>query len=78
MTICCPHPEQDHHLANTCQEVTHYPSEDYPCLCNGFTAEQGSAVCSRCGHARTSHMTARVCKPSSGEYCNCRQEISRG
>ncbi len=78
MANCCSHPEQDHHIASTCQEVTHYPSEDYPCLCSGFAAEQSSGACARCGHPRTSHVTARVCKPASGEYCNCRRELSRG
>jgi hypothetical protein len=75
MTTCCPHREHEHHVVSTCQEVTHYPSEDYPCLCSGFAGEQSSDRCARCSHARTMHATARVCKPESGEYCACRREV---
>lgn len=75
MTICCSHSEDEHHAISTCQEVTHYPSEDYPCLCSGFAAEQSSDRCSRCGHARAQHATARICKPAMGEYCGCRREV---
>lgn len=75
MTTCCSHSEDEHHVVSTCQEVTHYPSEDYPCLCNGFAAEQSSDRCARCGHARAVHSTAGVCKPASGGYCGCRRKI---
>lgn len=72
MSRCCPHQEQEHHLTLTCQEVIHYPSEDYPCLCTGF---RGGATCEDCDHPKASHRAARVCKPASGEYCACRREI---
>lgn len=72
MTRCCPHAEDEHHHLPTCQDVIHYPSEDYPCLCTHFAGE--GAQCDECGHARTSHIVTRVCKPDSGEHCECRRQ----
>lgn len=70
MSRCCSHQEEEHVLLATCQEVVHYPSEDYPCLCTGFSGE--SERCAECGHARAAHVIARVCKPAEGGYCDCR------
>jgi len=53
----------------TCQEVIHYPSEDYPCLCPGFTAGDAPNRCT-CEHAQTSHVMLRVCRE-----CACRAVI---
>lgn len=72
MNPCCPHPDEEHELLAACQEVIHYPSEDYPCLCTGF--EGDADLCTHCHHARRQHTLTRVCKPKSGEYCGCRRE----
>lgn len=69
MSRCCPHTEEEHQLLATCQEVIHYPSEDYPCLCVGFRG--AGARCEECEHAKTAHVVTRVCKPRNGEYCGC-------
>lgn len=69
MSSCCPHPDSEHQLLATCQEVIHYPSEDYPCLCTGFRGAAGK--CAECEHAESAHVITRVCKPSSGDYCPC-------
>jgi hypothetical protein len=68
MTGCCSHQDVEHDVLSTCQEVIHYPSEDYPCLCPGF---EGEETCSNCGHPEASHLTTRVCKPRDGSYCAC-------
>lgn len=60
---CCPHEESKHRIASNCQEVIHYPSEDYPCLCPGLER------CD-CEHPPASHVTARVC-----DECACRTII---
>jgi len=54
-----------------CQDVIHYPSEDYPCLCGGYESGEKSGVCRHCSHRRESHAFARVCKPASKEFCAC-------
>lgn len=59
MNRCCPHPDEEHDELLTCQEVIHYPSEDYPCLCEGF---RGTDVCDECGHRREVHHATRVCR----------------
>ena len=69
MSRCCPHGEEEHQVLPTCQEVIHYPSEDYPCLCHGF---QGDAdLCLECDHVRSKHVITRVCRALSGEFCAC-------
>lgn len=68
MSRCCPHSEEEHLQLPTCQEVVHYPNEDYPCICSGL---RGEGVCEECGHAREAHGVSRVCRPASGEYCFC-------
>ena len=65
MSACCPHPEAGHQLVAICQQVIHYPSEDYPCLCTGFAG--AGEKCERCEHARAQHSRARVCGA-----CSCR------
>jgi len=64
MSACCPHPSDQHELHATCQQVIHYPSEDYPCLCHGF--EGDADVCLSCDHAKRQHVVTRVCKS-----CGC-------
>jgi hypothetical protein len=69
MTNCCPHGEDEHHLVTVCQEVIHYPSEDYPCVCTSSAAEEGA--CADCGHAGRSHVARRICRPADGDMCGC-------
>lgn len=69
MSRCCPHREDEHHVLPTCQEVIHYPSEDYPCLCHGFRGD--ADLCLECDHPRRKHVITRVCRPGSGEFCAC-------
>jgi hypothetical protein len=64
----CPHSDEEHQLLQTCQEVIHYPSEDYPCLCPGY---RGTDLCENCNHPRAAHRIVRVCEPLSGEECRC-------
>jgi len=59
MSACCPHSVDKHQLLATCQQVIHYPSEDYPCLCRGFEGDGDS--CAECEHARGHHVVTRVC-----------------
>lgn len=66
MNRCCEHPADEHHRVTACQEVTHYPSEDYPCLCTGF---EGGEACGVCHHPRASHVVTRVCA-----QCECRTQ----
>ena len=61
MNNCCPHPESEHHTSTVCQDVIHYPSEDYPCLCARFRAGETAEKCGECGHPRGSHRVQRVC-----------------
>lgn len=68
MSACCPHPDASHHLIEVCQQVIHYPSEDYPCLCAGFAGN--SERCDRCQHARGLHTKTRTC-----DECSCRREV---
>ena len=76
MSACCPHSEAEHVVVATCEEVIHYPSEDYPCLCTGFVAAEDARLCASCHHSRTHHGRWRVCKPASGAFCACRQRAS--
>ena len=75
MSACCPHQDEEHRLTNMCQDVIHYPSEDYPCLCIGFESGAQPTVCRNCEHRREAHVWARVCKPASGEYCACSKVV---
>lgn len=68
---CCPHTEAEHSTATVCNEVTHYPPEDYPCLCEGWAAAEESEVCRKCAHPRELHTARRICAPASGEPCEC-------
>lgn len=54
-----------------CQDVIHYPSEDYPCLCIGFENGATQGKCRNCEHERESHAWARVCRPDAKDYCAC-------
>ena len=69
MSRCCPHAEEEHQNLPTCQEVIHYPSEDYPCLCRGFLGD--ADLCLECDHPKRKHMVMRVCRPASGDFCDC-------
>jgi len=71
MRICCEHGPEEHHVVDVCQQVIHYPSEDYPCVCNRLAA-QGD-VCATCQHPVAQHTRERVCRPVSGEYCGCHE-----
>lgn len=73
MTICCEHSPDEHQVVAVCQQVIHYPSEDYPCVCNGLVAEGGN-VCASCGHEVAQHKRERVCRPVGGEFCACRRD----
>jgi hypothetical protein len=63
MNACCPHPPEEHQLLATCQQVIHYPSEDYPCLCHGFDGD--ADLCLACDHAKRHHVVTRVCAECS-------------
>ena len=65
---CCAHTENEHREVTVCQEQIHYPSEDYPCLCERMAGEN---VCTTCGHKRESHVVKQMCRPASGESCRC-------
>jgi len=69
MSSCCPHPEASHEVVEACQQVIHYPSEDYPCLCIGFTGS--TERCEGCEHARGQHTKTRTCSE-----CSCRTAVS--
>jgi len=68
MTTCCSHTEDEHHRVTICTEQIHYPSEDYPCLCEGMAGD--GAVCPTCGHKRESHLTKRICR-FAPDSCDC-------
>jgi len=72
MTICCEHAPDEHQVMEVCHQVIHYPSEDYPCVCNGLVASGGT--CASCCHAVGQHARERVCRPRGGEFCACRRE----
>lgn len=72
----CAHSESEHHPVNVCEEIVHYPSEDYPCFCGGFRSGDTAAVCGQCGHAAAKHVNLRLCRPVSGDFCPCRTVIA--
>lgn len=72
----CRHTGSEHHVVNVCEEVIHYPSEDYPCSCTGFAAAADANACANCEHPKLRHATLRLCLPASGEFCACRTVIS--
>lgn len=41
--------------ATICEEVIHYPSEDYPCLCDRLVLDDLGRICMECGHDATMH-----------------------
>ncbi|HVS31399.1 MAG TPA: hypothetical protein VMS98_08080 [Thermoanaerobaculia bacterium] len=69
---CCAHGPAEHHVIQTCEQVIHYPSEDYPCLCSGFEQSAQPDVCMTCEHALARHAVMRVCRPDSDDFCECR------
>jgi len=77
MSTCqCGHPDSDHKLRHTCDEVIVYPSEEYPCGCERFAASM-SNDCITCGHLRTKHSVIVRCRPASGEICGCINRIGQ-
>jgi len=38
-----------------CEEMIHYPSEDYPCLCERLVLDDSGKICLQCGHDVTRH-----------------------
>ncbi|HSP17318.1 MAG TPA: hypothetical protein VLV78_21420 [Thermoanaerobaculia bacterium] len=75
MTDPCSHSDSEHHVVNVCEEVIHYPSEDYPCVCTGLSAGDKKSACERCGHPASKHQNVRICRPANGEFCVCRTII---
>ena len=43
--------------ATICHEVIHYPSEDYPCLCERLVLDE-AGNCLECGHTAEKHSTS--------------------
>lgn len=72
MTDPCAHSPVEHHVVNVCEEVIHYPSEDYPCSCPGYAEGLRRGMCGHCEHPESRHMTVRLCRPANGEFCPCR------
>jgi hypothetical protein len=70
-TTCCEHKPEEHHVVDVCQQVIHYPSEDYPCVCTGLVVRDDD-TCADCGHTVTQHTVERVCRPEDGRVCGCR------
>ena len=56
---CCDHGAERHERTTVCTEQYHYPSEDYPCLCDGLAA--GDEPCSTCGHPASKHVAMLQC-----------------
>lgn len=42
-------------MIEICEEVIHYPSEDYPCLCEELVLDESARVCLECGHEAAKH-----------------------
>jgi len=38
-----------------CEEVIHYPSEDYPCLCEQLVVDDAGKICLACEHDARKH-----------------------
>lgn len=70
MTGCCVHDEKSHVTITICEEQIHYPSEDYPCVCDQVLPDS-AGKCLTCGHKATKHTATRICRPPSGESCDC-------
>ncbi len=75
MSDPCAHSDSEHRIVNECEEVIHYPSEDYPCVCTGFAAGSDANICAHCQHAAAKHIKVRICRPASGPVCLCRTVI---
>jgi len=67
MLDCCAHGEEEHDAATICEVQIHYPSEDYPCVCEGLVTEGLSDTCVDCGHGAEKHLVTRCCRS-----CHCR------
>lgn len=63
----CEHADDEHETAMICEVQIHYPSEDYPCVCEGLVTEGLSDTCVQCGHRAEKHLVTRRCRS-----CNCR------
>lgn len=42
-------------MPEICHEVIHYPSEDYPCLCERLLLDDAGKICMECGHDALKH-----------------------
>jgi hypothetical protein len=42
-------------MSEICEEVIHYPSEDYPCLCERLVLDDSGKVCLECEHDARKH-----------------------
>ena len=56
----CDHAPDCQKDAIICTDQIHYPSEDYPCLCEGVVPPVGT-VCEACGHPSAKHLVTRHC-----------------
>ena len=43
--------------ASICEEVIHYPSEDYPCLCERLVLDDAGKICMECEPDALKHRT---------------------
>lgn len=72
MSACqCGHDEQEHPFAYACQEVVHYPSEDYPCVCSDYNQQADKPGVCQCGHERAKHVLQTMCRHRETEFCSC-------
>lgn len=71
---CCSHSLDEHEVLGICQFVTHYPDEDYPCICDAD--HSGQEVCGACDHGAEFHSKLVVCRPASGHVCGCVRPLS--
>lgn len=44
-------------MPEICEEVIHYPSEDYPCLCERLVLDESGKICRDCEHDARKHTT---------------------
>jgi hypothetical protein len=47
-------------MPEICEEVIHYPSEDYPCLCERLVLDESGKVCVACEHDARKHRSTNV------------------
>ena len=47
-------------MSEICEEVIHYPSEDYPCLCERLVLDDSGKTCRECEHDARKHTTVTI------------------